>query len=227
MLLPTIRGGARRLRWGAAALAVMVPFAIPSSALASNSADAESLQYVSISVAPVAGSDAEYDAQATASPASSGQTVFSLTFKTPLSSSSVITADNNAAASVSCENCEAVAISFQAVIGTKQDLAELTANDVSNATTTGCVTCNALAEAFQIVYVPSGPNPISVMIVGVFVQLKSELQALQHSGLSVDQIQTQSTQDVNFVMTELKSVSAGSLMTSNPPIIHLLSVYQR
>jgi hypothetical protein len=239
MLMPEIRGGAWRLRWGVAALAVMVPLAIPSTALASNSANAESLQYVSISVAPVTGSDQEYDAQASASPTANGQTVFSLTFKAPLSSSSVITADNNATASTDCENCEAVAISFQAVVAAKQDLAELTANDVSNATTNSCGTCNALAEAFQIVYAPYGSNPMSWMIIAAFAQLKSELQGLDNSRLSVDQIQTESTQDVNYIVSELQDVSGGGpsmapaindydlpLATSNQPYIHLLSTYQ-
>jgi hypothetical protein len=226
MLLPAIRGGARRLRWGVVALAVMVPLAIPSTALASNSANAESIQYVSISVAPVAGSDQEYNAQATASPTTSGQTVFSLTFTAPLSSASVITADNNATASTACENCEAVAISFQAVVAAKQNLAELTANDVSNATTNSCGTCNALAEAFQIVYAPYGSSPMSWMIIAAFAQLKSELQGLQNSRLSIDQIQSKSTQDVNYIVSELQNVSAGALATSNQPYIHLLSTYQ-
>lgn len=226
MLLPAIRGGAWHLRWGVAALAVMVPLAIPSTALASNSANAESLQYVSISVAPVAGSDQEYDASATASPTTIGQTVFALTFKAPLSSSSVITADNNATASTDCENCEAVAISFQAVVAAKQDLAELTANDVSNATTNSCENCNALAEAFQIVYAPSGTSPMSWMIIASFAQLKSELEGLENSRLSVDQIQTKSTADVNYIVSELQDVSSGALATTDQPYIHLLSTYQ-
>jgi hypothetical protein len=230
MLLATKRGGPWRLRWGVAALAVIAPLAIPATASASNSANAESLQYVSVSVAPVTGSDEEYDAQAAASVASDGQTAFSLSFKAPLSSASVITADNNATASVAgCEDCEAVAISFQVVVAAKQDLAKLTANDVTSATTVGCTSCNALAEAFQIVYAPEGPNPMSWMVIASFAQLKSELQALQNSHLSLDQIQSDSTQDVNFIVSELKDVSGGSSMTPaiNQPVIDLLSAYQR
>ena len=78
MLLPAIRGASRRLRWGVAAIAVVVPLAIPSVALADNSANAESLQYVSVRVAPVAGSNQEFDAQASASPASTGQPILRL-----------------------------------------------------------------------------------------------------------------------------------------------------
>jgi len=116
-MLPAIRDGVRRLRWVVAVLAAIAPLAFPGAASADNSANAESLQYISTSVAPVSGSDAEYDNQAVATGTSNGQTVFSVTYKAPLSSASVITANNNANASVNnCQNCTAVAISLQTVI---------------------------------------------------------------------------------------------------------------
>ena len=213
-MLPAIRGGVRRLRWVAVVLAVIAPLAFPGAASADNNgATAEALQYVSTSVAPVTGSDAEYDNQAAATQTSDGQTAFSLTFKYPMSYASVITAENNANATVnSCQNCAAVAISFQLVIASQQDLAEVTANDAANAADTGCTNCNTLAEAFQIVYAPS--SEMAWNVIADIGKLQLQLEALKKSGLSLSQIQSTSTKDVNAIMTEMeKATLQGAQMT--------------
>ena len=239
MLLSAIRGGACRLRWAVAAVAVIAPFAIPGTASASNTSNAESLQYISTTVAPVAGSYQKYYNQAVAGQTSSGHTAFSLNFKIPVSFASEITADNNATASASnCDSCYAIAISVQTVVAAKQNLAELTAHDVAHATN-NCTNCEALAEAFQIVYAPYGINPMSWMIVGYFGLLRAQLWALEHSGLGVAQIQNISTQLVANVVSQLEIVSEqGSTITpalnynnlptelTTQPLIHLLSAYQ-
>ncbi len=239
MLLPATKGGARRLRWAVAALAVIGPLAIPGSASASNTSNAEGLQYVSISVAPVAGSEDKYYNQAVAGQDTSGHTAFSLNFKIPVSFASVITATNNATASASnCDSCYAIAISVQTIVAAKQNLAELTAHDVAHATN-NCTNCEALAEAFQIVYAPYGINPMSWMVTGEFGQLKAQLAALEYSGLPIDQIQSMSTQLVGQVVADLETISEqGSTISpalnynnlpaqlTSQPLIHLLSAYQ-
>jgi hypothetical protein len=239
-MLPAIRGGVRRLGWVVAVLGVIAPLAFPGAASADNTATAESLQYVSTSVAPVSGSDAEYDNQATATGTSNGQIAISVTFKAPLSFASVITANNTANASVNtCQNCTAVAISVQTVIAAKQDLAELTATDVANATMTSCTNCNTLAEAFQIVYAPLSTSPGSWMVIADLGRLKSQIQGLQNSHLSLAQIQSQSTADVKAMVSELEiasdegsqvtpainSYSLPAELTSQQPVIDLLSAY--
>ncbi|MGH3256286.1 MAG: hypothetical protein ACRDOU_12990 [Streptosporangiaceae bacterium] len=220
-------------------MAVIAPLAFPGAASADNSATAESLQYVSTSVAPVSGSDAEYDNQATATQTSNGQTAISVTFKVPLSSASVITANNNANASVNnCQNCNAVAISLQAVIAAKQDLAELTASDVANASGTNCNNCNTLAEAFQIVYAPLSTSQASWMVIADFGRLQNQFNALQNSRLSLAQIQTQSTADVKAMVSELQIATEDSQvtpafggyqpttnLTNQQPVIDLLSAF--
>jgi hypothetical protein len=240
-MLPAIRDlrvGVRRLRWVVAVFAVIAPLAFPGAASADNSATSEALQYVSTSVAPVTGSDAEYDNQAVATQTNNGKTAFSLTFKAPLSFASVITANNNANATVNtCQNCTAIAISVQTVIAAKQDLAELTAHDVANAASTNCTNCNTLAEAFQIIYAPLSNSPVSWMIVADLGKLQNELKALQNSGLSLDQIQSQSTQDIKAIGEEFLAASDVGLtpalnpynlpaqLTSQQPVFDVLSAF--
>ena len=226
-MLPAIRDGVRRLRWVVAVLAAIAPLAFPGAASA-NSANAESVTYISTTVAPVSGSDAEYDNQATATQTSNGLTAFSVTFKTPLSSASVITADNNANASVNnCQNCTAVAISLEAVVAAKGQLAELTAHDVANAASTNCTNCNTLAEAFQIVYAPVSTSQVSWMVIPDLGRLEKELQGLESTRLSLAQIQSQSTADVAAMVTEMQdAVGVGSPEpTSLQPLFDLLSAF--
>lgn len=239
-MLPAIRSGVRRLRWIVAVLAAIAPLAFPGAASADNSANAESLQYVSTTVAPVTGSDAEYDNQAVATQANNGQIAFSVTFKAPLSFASVITANNSANASVNnCDSCTAVAISLQAVIAGKQNLAELTASDTANASGTNCTNCNTLAEAFQIVYAPLSTSPGSWMVIADLGKLQSELQGLQNSGLSLAQIQSKSTADVKAMVKELRIAAdensqvtpaineyqLPAQLTNQQPVIDLLSAF--
>lgn len=239
-MLPAIRGGVRRLRWVVAVSAAIASLAFPGTAAADNNATAEALQYVSTTVAPVAGSDAEYDNQATATQTSNGLTAFSVTVKAPLSFASVITANNTSNALVNnCQNCTAVAISLQTVVAAKQDLAELTAHDVANAASTNCTNCNTLSEAFQIVYAPLSNSPGSWMVVADLGRLQNQLKALQNSGLSLAQIQSQSTADVAAMVAELQvaanedsqvtpSINEYSLpaeLTNQQPVIDLLSAF--
>jgi hypothetical protein len=239
-MLPAIRGRVHRLRWVVAVLAVIAPLAFPGAASADNSATSQALQYVSASVAPVTGSDAEFDSQATATQTSNGQTAFSLTIKAPLSFASVITANNNANATINdCQNCTAIAISLQTVIAGKPNLAELTAHDVAYAASTNCTNCNTLAEAFQIVYAPVSTSQVSWMVIADLAKLQNQLKALGRSGDSLDQIESLSTKDVEAIMTEFENASDyGSQMTpaignnNSPaeltalqPVLDLLSAY--
>lgn len=238
-MLPAMRGGVRRLGWVVAVLAAIAPFAFPGAAAADNSANAESVQYVSSTVAPVSGSDAEYDNQATATGTSNGQAAFSFTYKVPLSSASVITANNTANASLNnCQNCTAVAISLQTVVAAKSELAELTANDQANATSTNCTNCNTLAEAFQIVYAPLSTSMVSWMVIPYIGKLESELKGLQNAHLTLAQIQTDSTADVTALVSVLEIATEGSQvtpginasqspteLTSQQPFIDLLSTF--
>jgi hypothetical protein len=239
-MLPAIRSGVRRLRWIVAVLAAIAPLAFPGAASADNSATAESYQYVNTSVAAVTGSDAEYDNQAVANQTNNGQTAFSVTFKAALSSASVITANNTANASVNnCQNCTAVAISLQAVVAGKQNLAELTANDTANASGTNCTNCNTLAEAFQIVYAPLPTSPGSWMVIADLGRLQIQLKALQNSGLSLAQIQSKSTADVKAMVKELQIAAdensqvtpaindyhLTAQLTNQQPVIDLLSAF--
>ena len=206
-MLSAIRGGVRHVRWVVAVLVAIAPLAFPGAASAGN-ADAESIQYISTTVSPVSGSDAEYDNQATATQTTNGQTAFSVTFKAPLSFASVITANNTSNALVhNCQNCSAVAISVQTVIAAKQDLAELTAHDVATAASTSCTNCSTLSESFQIIYAPLSTSPGSWMVIADLGKLQMELQALQNSSLTLAQIQAKSTADVKAIVAELEIAS--------------------
>ena len=207
------RGGVRRLRWGVAALAAIVPLAFPAAASAAPAptATGESIQYVNVTVNPPAGTQtAEYDNSIKVTDTKNGKTPFTLKYKLSNSKAPLVTANNYAEADVSgCSHCGAVGIAFQVVLVSKKTLAQLTANDSALGTTTACTTCNSLAEAFQIVYATSNPSFVSALVTLEANETAREIGKLQNSGLTTAQIQTKSTALVNKLINFLQSTSGG------------------
>jgi len=228
MMLPKIRSGAWRLRWAVAALAVMAPLAIPATASASDvpnaTANSQSIQYINVAINPAAHTwPSTYDNLAQATSHTNGRTAFSVKFRVHLSYASVITANNDAVALASdCQNCGAVAIGFQMILVSKYTLAKLLAQDSASATSANCDNCHTLAEAYQIIYATDSAAPLPWQIDISLLQAWEKFEALRYSGLSVAQIESESTQLVNGIVSMLQQNSdaapAGTAPAYTPAI---------
>jgi archaellin len=210
-----IRGGASWLRGGAiAAVALIVPLAIPAAASADGgpSATSNSIQFVGVTVNPPSGSQsAEFDNSATAATAANRRAPFKFDFRLSVTGAPLVTANNYAEADVnSCRHCGATAIAFQVVLVSKHTLAQLSATDTALATTENCTTCNSLAEAFQIVYATDKWSAVRFEVQFAADQVAFQLRMLQYSWLSTGQIQARSTGLINNFISWLEGNSENS-----------------
>jgi hypothetical protein len=172
-MLPGIKKLARRSRRGVVALAIPVTLAFPVAASASV-------------WGPV------YANQAQAAAFFSGQTSTDVRFQLDLPSLSTVNVLNEAQASTSrCDNCSAVAISFQVLFAAGVSSADVYAQNTADAVSTSCTRCSVLAAAYQIVYVGGAPERMSSQQQHSLAQIKAGLMSLQHSNLAADQIQSQ------------------------------------
>ena len=114
------------------------------------------------------------------------KTVFKVKFGLGEGASPTITAINRAVALTSrCANCTAIAIGFQVVTTTEQDLVDLHAINVAKATNNDCTaTCDAVADVYQVVVATDTPQPMSFVKLlspqqrNALYQLRSEFLAL-------------------------------------------------
>lgn len=210
-----IRGGASWLRGGAiAAVALIVPLAIPAAASADGgpSATSNSIQFVGVTVNPPSGSQsAEFDNSVSAATAANRRAPFKFDFRLSVTGAPLVTANNYAEADVnSCRHCGATAIAFQVVLVSKHTLAQLSATDTALATTENCTTCNSLAEAFQIVYATDKWSAVRFEVQFAADQVAFQLRMLQYSWLSTGQIQARSTGLINNFISWLEGNSENS-----------------
>ncbi|MGH9122373.1 MAG: hypothetical protein ACRDYC_10580 [Acidimicrobiales bacterium] len=218
-----MRGGAPWLRGGAiAALAMIVPLALPVAASAAGgpSATSNSIQFVGVTVNPPSGSQsAEFDNSVSAATAANRRAPFKFDFRLSVTGAPLVTANNYAQADVnSCGHCGATAIAFQVVLVSKHTLSALSATDTALATTENCTTCNSLAEAFQIVYATDKWSVVRFEVQFAAGQVAFQLRMLQYSGLSTSQIQARSTWLINNFISWLQGNSEDS--TGQPAAIN-------
>ncbi len=245
-MLSKIRGAALWSRRGAvAALAMIVPLAIPGVASADGgpSAAANSIQYIGVTAIPSWDTEAAvYDNSVYATSEDDWRTPFKFDFKVAQTDAALITADNYAEADVSrCGHCAATAIAFQVVIVSKHALAKLSATDTALATTEHCTTCHGLAEAFQIVYATDAWSAQQWLVPYAAYRVASQLRALQYSHLGTDQVKARSTSLIDNFISWLQSNCEEStgllpvingpgqtvkLTGDNRPYISLLSAFQ-
>jgi hypothetical protein len=228
-MLPRMRHLLRRLRSGALtlALAALVPLAIPAAASASVGpyfapGFAEPGSFViSTGPGPIVN-------QVHADSVVSQTNVFRVRFQLGVSLSPVVGAVNRSVALTSkCSNCNAIAIAFQIVTTTEQDLVSLDATNVAIATNYDCTgTCDAEAEAYQLVVATDTPqampfagllNPIEI---GALYNVAAQFDALPYSGLDLSQIQAACEDLVNQAMTILQDASYSG---PNQPSVPTLS----
>lgn len=220
-MLPKTRHRARRLRSGVLTLtlAVFVPLAIPVTASAST-----------IPGYPPPGDFVsspfgnEFLNQVNADSETDQKTVFKVKFGLGEGASPTITAINRAVALTSrCANCTAIAIGFQVVTTTEQDLVDLHAINVAKATNNDCTaTCDAVADVYQVVVATDTPQPMSFGKLlspqqrNALYQLRSEFLALPNSGLSLTQIQAKCQDLAGQAVDILQDANSGGPIAGAP-----------
>ena len=223
-MLPKTRHGAqgaRRLRSGALTLtlAAFVPLAIPVTASASTFPGGSP---AGAFFGYPAGN--EFFNQVNAYSATDAKTVFKVKFGLGEGAGPVVTAVNRAVAfTTECANCTAIAIGFQIVTTTDQDLADLRATNFANATNKNCTgTCDSVADAYQVVVATDTTQPmgfgqlLSKQQLNALDQLRSQFLALPNSGLTPTQIEAQCQDLVGQAVDILQQAnSAGP--DSGPP----------
>lgn len=219
--------GAWPLRWGVVAVAAIVPFVLPAAASASplsgpsfnetNTANAESIQYVNASLGTGVSAGVTYSNAESQNSTGSGRDPFGFNYSLQLSFNPEITANNTASADVSnCGDCGAVAIAFQTVLVAKNTLSYLDATDTATAASTGCRSdCNALAEGFQVVYATNDVDSVDGYVEWAVNDVANELRDLGYSGYSNAQIESQSISLMNQLICVLQDQSVGVTPATN------------
>ena len=205
-VLPKIRSGALRLRYGVVALTIPVMLSIPVTASAAVP-----------DTVPASTQVKTYVNVAKATSLHNWRTDFRVKFQLGQSSASTINATNQAVALTSgCHDCGAVAIAFQVVFATKQNLTALNADNTADATSYACVRCSTLAAAYQIVFISGTQQRLTDAQELGLAQVRAELEALQYSGLNTDQIQSQADELANQALSLLQN-SAGAAPPDGAP----------
>jgi hypothetical protein len=211
-MLPRMRHRVRRLRSGALTLilAAFVPLAVPAAASASVGPGFLEPGSFVIHTGP-----GPIVNQVHADSAVSQANVFRVRFQLGVSPGPVVDAVNRSVALTSkCSNCNAIAIGFQIVTTTEQDLVSLDATNVAIATDYECTgTCDAEADAYQLVVATDTPQamPFAGLLnwlqLGALYNVQAQFDALPQSGLDLSQIQAECEDLVNQAVTILGDAS--------------------
>jgi hypothetical protein len=221
-MLPKTRHMGRLLRAGALTLALtaFIPLAIPLTASASTISPAFQPPWGNYLSYPVGG---EFFNNVNADALADQKTVFKVNFQFGQGVTPNINAVNRATALTGrCANCNAIAIGFQVVTATEQDINTIRAVNVASATNYQCTgTCSANANAYQVVVATDTPQPMtfgnllnSSEMTGL-LRIRSEVEALPNSGLPLAQIQTECQNLANDAVTLLENATYTG--PSDPP----------
>jgi hypothetical protein len=187
-------------RRGVVALAIPVSLAIP----------------VTASAAITGGPGGTYVNQARAASYFNRYSDSSVKFQFKQSSASTVNATNEANATTSrCRDCGAIAIGFQVVLVSSRNLSTVNAVNTANATSTNCTKCTTLAAAYQIVDA-AGPQRLTYQQEAGLDQIGAEVQALQWSRLSADEIQAKADALANEAVSLLQSTTNVTPGTGTP-----------
>jgi hypothetical protein len=131
-----------------------------------------------------------YVNQAQAGSQTDGWTDYDVEWQLEQTTAAVVNAENSAVASTSyCHDCGAIAIGFQVLVVSKQDLTSITAHNTATATSYSCVRCNNLAGAYQIVVATNSPEQLTLGQALGLAEIQSKLETIQRDGLSADRSQ--------------------------------------
>ncbi len=180
-MLSKIKAGT--LRWSVAALAVMVPLAIPAAASAVTFQGP--LPGYSIPFSPWNQGAQTYDNVAQTGTMQNGHTAFTVNFQLDQSFASRLNVSNSAKVlTFGCRDCAANAIAFQIVYVSESNLVALNASNTTNEQSLLCIRCNELAEAYQFIVATGSLTPLSTSQVQQLDAIRSQLEALRTSNLS-------------------------------------------
>jgi hypothetical protein len=130
-----------------------------------------------------------YDNLAKASSQTDRWTDFSVQYQLKETSAATVDGDNKAVASTKhCHDCGAIAIGFQILVISLQDLTTLNVSNTADATSDACIRCDTLAGAYQIVYAANSPQLTFDQSLGL-AGIEQKLDALRTSGLSTTRMQ--------------------------------------
>lgn len=141
-----------------------------------------------------------------------GSSVFRFAFQIRRVAGDVVDEANAAVAFASCESCQTVAISIQAVL-VMDDPSIVTPTNLALAYNYECVLCDTLASAYQFVLGTDGPVHFSAEGNQAIAQIHRELQQLRNGELSNAEIQAR----VDGLAQRLAQVLATELVAAGPP----------
>jgi hypothetical protein len=157
--------GAFRLRYGVAALAMFAPLAAAGAASAA----------VSTTPGPVT-----YTNLANATSQRDFYHAFTLKYQLEQAAPTVLNASNQAVAlTQNCHDCGALAIAFQVVFVSEQNLTKINAYNNANATSFNCVRCLNMAAAYQIIVASDVQTQLTEQQELGLAQVQTTLQGLQ------------------------------------------------
>jgi putative peptide zinc metalloprotease protein len=196
-MLHKVRRRAVQLRYGVVALAILAPLAVPGTAFASvsNSRSAGPATYANL-------------AQATS--LRNFYHAFNLRFQVDQGAPTVLNANNQAVAlTEKCHNCGAVAIAFQVVFVSDKNLTAINAYNNANATSYSCAECTNIAEAYQIIVATDEQSRLTLQQELGLYRVQAELEGLRWSGLTADQIQSESDALANTAVSIVSNPDYG------------------
>jgi hypothetical protein len=153
-----------------------------------------------------------------------GRTVFREKFQLGVGTGSTINAVNRAVAVAGhCDGCSAMALGFQIVTTTEQDLQAIHAVNVADAKDDYCIdTCFAFADVFQVVVATDTQRPLtfgqllSEAQLNGLIFIRTEFLALERSGLPVPVVEARCQDLVTQAVTILRYAGTGGPSTGWP-----------
>jgi putative peptide zinc metalloprotease protein len=122
---------------------------------------------------------------------------------------STVDETNAAVALASCDSCETVAVSIQALlVFTTPTVA--TPTNLAIAMNVDCSACQTLASAYQLYLQTGGPAHFTADGNRQIAQIRRELEAIRHAGLTIWEIQA----DVDRLANELLAVLQNELVAA-------------
>lgn len=148
-----------------------------------------------------------------------GSSTFKVSFRIVRTSSDVVDESNVAFAFASCEECETVAIAFQVVLVGGSPTTVIPEN-YAIALNFECISCQTLASAYQFVLGTDGNVHFSPEGNRALAEIRTALQQLRSSDLSLEGIQA----ELDLLAADLRTVLAEELLSAGPPDVEVEEV---
>jgi hypothetical protein len=128
---------------------------------------------------------AVYNNQAETGSQTNGWTSYDVEYQLGQSVAATVTGSNDAEASATyCHDCGAIAIGFQVLVVSKQELNTINATNSSEAVSAFCTRCSVFAGAYQIVVATNTPLQLSLGQALGLADIHAKLLTIERDGLS-------------------------------------------